>query len=136
LFVAGEAANQVSPAAQQSNRSVAAYLNGAGGAAVFVSLTSAILGYRWAAALPITNNSIKPGEIPVWAAIVAVSAFMTSILLATAFAPTRVLRSRGMVWLVAMSGTKSILALRAILSILAAVAGAVFIMCFVAAKGS
>ncbi len=115
---------------------IAIYLTCAGVAAVLVSLTSAILFYGWAAGLPKTSNSIKPGGIPIWAGVVAVAAFTTIVLLATAFAPTRILRSLAMVWLVAMSGTRSIVGLRAILFVLAAIAGAVSALCFLVAKGS
>ena len=131
LFVASETARRVSPTAQQHAQSAQRYLVAAAAVALLVALTSAVAGYFWALGIPQTRNAIKPGEIPYWAVFVAVATFTTTILLAVAFAPSRVLHSRSLLWLVTRSGVKSLIAMRIILLILAAVAGGMSLLSFV-----
>lgn len=135
LVVAGEASGLALP--ETAGRpTVTQYFLGVGIVTVVLAALFAVIGSYWAMSIPQTNNSIKPGEVIPWAMMNTAGLAVIVVILGVAFAPSRVLQDRKMVWLLSIAGTKSLAGMRAVLIILGLFGLGLFTLMVASAAGS
>jgi hypothetical protein len=133
--VAGEAGATAQTGIATARKPVITYFAIVGACVLLVTCISALLASHWVHGLPRTNNSIKLEEIPVWTLVLVLAEFVGLVCAAIAFAPTHVLNSTALLWLLRVSGVTKPSLLRIVVAAFGIIAFGVVTICLVVAPG-